>query len=379
MSLPPAYRIPPNLEGKADAAVVRAIRQLDRITNEHEQAFSALGVQKTAAAAAITNITQNVTSSGGSSAGVSSFNSTTGAVSYFPNLGGVNPQTAAYLTQASDNGELILVTSAAPVAVTLNSAISNPYFFFVENRGAGTATLTPSTGNINGVANLILLPGYFTMVFFDGNNWWAMNLPIVPVNTVAVTHQFFTAYNAATGAYSQAQPAFGDVSGTVAASQLPNPTLTTLGGIEAVNAISHQFVSSIDTSGVPHLSQPAFSDISGTPSTTQVPVQSLTVTGSGAATLVAGVLNVPTPVIPLTGATASMGGSPMTVGQTITATAAVAGSTTGMAVVCSPVTYPGAGFVFDSYVSSANTVTVRLTAVVVGTPTASVYNVRVMQ
>lgn len=45
---------------------------------------------------------------------------------------------------------------------------------------------------------------------------------------------------------------------------LPFPSLTSLGGIQAVNAVSSQWINSISTLGVPTLSQPAFSDISGT-------------------------------------------------------------------------------------------------------------------
>jgi hypothetical protein len=273
MSLP-AYRIPPNLEGKADPSVVRAIRHIDKIVNEHEQAFAALGNQKTAVTNTVKSVTEVVQGSS-SVAGVTSFNSQTGAVSYFPNLGGVDAQPVApatsYLTQASDNGILILVNSSSPVTITLNSAISNPYFFFVENQGTSTATLTPSLGLVNGVASFTLLAGYFTIMFFDGNNWWAMNLPIVPVNTPSVAHEWLNSYNASTGAFTATQPAFSDISGVVAASQLPNPTLSALGGVEAVSAISHQWVNSINTSGVPQLSQPAFTDVSGQITTAQLP------------------------------------------------------------------------------------------------------------
>jgi hypothetical protein len=84
------------------------------------------------------------------------------------------------------------------------------------------------------------------------------------------------------------------VYGTLPAASMPNPSASTLGGIQSITAVSHEWINSISTSGVPNQTQPAFSDISGSPSTTQVPFQSLTTTGSsGAATLSAGVLNIP--------------------------------------------------------------------------------------
>lgn len=45
--------------------------------------------------------------------------------------------------------------------------------------------------------------------------------------------------------------------------ELPNPSATTLGGIESITSASHNWVAYIDTSGVPHQSQPASTDISG--------------------------------------------------------------------------------------------------------------------
>lgn len=80
----------------------------------------------------------------------------------------------------------------------------------------------------------------------------------------------------------------------------------------------------------------------------------------------------------LTGATSAIGGSALTVGQRATGTVSVTGATTGMAVACSPVSDPGAGFVWHAYVSSAGTVTVWVTCIAIGTPSAVVYNVRVL-
>lgn len=90
---------------------------------------------------------------------------------------------------------------------------------------------------------------------------------------------------------------------------------------------------------------------------------------------VGGVAVLPT----LSGTTGSIGGSPLLAGADATGTVAVAGATTGMAVAVSPVTYPGAGFFWEGYVSSPGTVTVAVGAVIAGTPGASAYNVRVLQ
>ena len=69
----------------------------------------------------------------------------------------------------------------------------------------------------------------------------------------------------------------------------------------------------------------------------------------------------------------------MTAGQTVTINVSITGATTGMVVAVSPTVYPGDGFCWDGYVSASNTVTVRLTAALASTPTASAFNVRVIQ
>lgn len=80
----------------------------------------------------------------------------------------------------------------------------------------------------------------------------------------------------------------------------------------------------------------------------------------------------------LTGTTASIGGA-LTVGVCDTGTAAVTNSTTSMTVSVSPNTYPGDGYVWYGYVSTNGTVTVKLCGLIVGTPSAGTYNVRVIQ
>lgn len=82
----------------------------------------------------------------------------------------------------------------------------------------------------------------------------------------------------------------------------------------------------------------------------------------------------------LSATSSSIGGSPLLVGTCTNGTVTVTGATTGMAIVATPAAYPGDGFDWSrSYVSSSNTITVQVCADVAGTPTASAYNVRIIQ
>jgi hypothetical protein len=83
------------------------------------------------------------------------------------------------------------------------------------------------------------------------------------------------------------------------------------------------------------------------------------------------------PILPAT--TGSIGGGALTAGACTSGTVAVSGATTSMAVTATPATYPGDGIFWNGYVSSAGTVTVKVCAAAAGTPTASAYNVRVIQ
>lgn len=86
----------------------------------------------------------------------------------------------------------------------------------------------------------------------------------------------------------------------------------------------------------------------------------------------------PNPI--LSGTTASIGGGALLAGACATGTATVAGATTAMvpAAAASTTAVPGAGFSVNAQVTSSNTVTVSVCAIVNGTPTASTYLVRVI-
>ena len=71
-------------------------------------------------------------------------------------------------------------------------------------------------------------------------------------------------------------------SGTLPAGRLPTPSASTLGGVQSIAAVTSKFLTSISTAGVPAAAQPAFSDISGTIATGQVPTLNQNTTGTAA-------------------------------------------------------------------------------------------------
>lgn len=73
----------------------------------------------------------------------------------------------------------------------------------------------------------------------------------------------------AASATTDATVATNITSGTLPAARLPVPSASTLGGVQSAAAVTHQFINSISTSGVPALSQPAFTDVTGTAAATQ--------------------------------------------------------------------------------------------------------------
>ncbi len=85
--------------------------------------------------------------------------------------------------------------------------------------------------------------------------------------------------------------------------------------------------------------------------------------------------------LPLTGKTGGILGQAFTIGQCATSALTITGAAAGMVAVASPETDPGSGFVWEAFVSAANTVLIRLCNVSgsAQSSAASVYDVRVLQ
>lgn len=111
---------------------------------------------------------------------------------------------------STDFSKMITYSNASSIAVTLPqagsgspAAFTSSYFFSVQNLGAGTVTITPTTSTINGGATLVLLSGQFASIFSNGTNYVA-NMPVNTVNGLTVTNSTgtLTVTNAKTVAVS---------------------------------------------------------------------------------------------------------------------------------------------------------------------------------
>ena len=248
--------------GAAHETVVQALKDHDDGIVDLQTAIPLLKNQITSIEKKISSSSSSSGSGSGSTAtsGVSSFNAQTGAVEFFPDLGTVDDQTGetSYTLQDQDNGALLVLNDAGAVAVSLNPVLVNPFIVIVMNMGTGTVTFTATAPQVinsysaTGASSIPLLPGYLCVIALNGLTWNFGTLPIVPQNTPAVLHQWLASYNATTGAFTQTQPAFTDISGSLAASQLPAGTPVVSFGAGAPSGSSTEAYIYFDTSGSPY-------------------------------------------------------------------------------------------------------------------------------
>ena len=154
-------------------------------------------------------------------------------------------QSFAQTTKSIIQGEISLSTANGLLGGTILNNIVLSYVDWATCSGTGgivywnAGTPTCLNAGTNG----------YTLTMISGVPQWTSPSP-QSANTV---------YAGPSSGASSA-PAFRALVGA----DLPNPSSSTLGGVQSVASVSHQWINSISTSGVPQLSQPAFTDISGT-------------------------------------------------------------------------------------------------------------------
>lgn len=185
-----------------------------------------------------------------------------------PTLGKNGTAGGSITLNGSTSGSAVIGVNAAAGSTTFTLPITNGSSgFTLHTDGSGnTSWNSAGAGTVSSVG-LLLPSAVFTIT----------NSPVTSTGTLTGS---FANQNAnlvwagpTTGAATT--PTFRSLVGA----DLPNPTLTTLGGIEAITAVASNWIRSISTSGVPALSQPAFTDISGSITPAQCPNPSASTIG----------------------------------------------------------------------------------------------------
>jgi hypothetical protein len=184
---PPSMRAVPALnENSTMADVAHSMKVAFDGLTVHEQAFANLPAQvKAQAAAAATEVIQNISSQ--TTSGVTAFNSTTGAILFFPNLSMIHGELGnpLYLTQQSDSGAKLIVGDSTPVTVKLNPSMVPPWFTFIGNDSSATAYLTTDSGaSIVGLNSVY--PGGLAIVFYDGTTFYCEGVAIATDSSLGV-------------------------------------------------------------------------------------------------------------------------------------------------------------------------------------------------
>ena len=130
----------------------------------------------TTAVAALGSLGTTTTVLHGNAGGAPTF----GAVNLATDVSGVipiptNAQTGTtYATVAGDQGKLVTLSNASPVAVSLSQAtgsFGSGWSTTYLNIGAGLVTITPATSTVNGAATVVLSKGQSYSPVSDGTNY----------------------------------------------------------------------------------------------------------------------------------------------------------------------------------------------------------------
>lgn len=164
---------PPNFRYPFDAEISD---QPEGVQNAHRAAFQGILDLNQAIAALHNQVTTgHATNAAAIAETAATITNNTTNVTISNSIGFVDLKTgvSSYATQASDYGSLVVLSNPTAIAITLNNNNILPYFLIIQNMGVGVATLTPTAGTINSVASVAIAQNQFSIIHFDGVNWWA--------------------------------------------------------------------------------------------------------------------------------------------------------------------------------------------------------------
>lgn len=190
-----------------------------------------------------------------------------------PNTNG----TSTFVLSTDGSGHTSWVSNAAGGTVT-SVALALPASTFTISGSPVTTTGTLTGSFANQTANTIFAgpttgaattPTWRALVGADLPNPSTSSLGgIQAINAVA--SNWIRSINGS-GVPQLSQPAFSDISGSITPAQCPNPSASTIGCVESLVAVTSKWINTISTSGVPSATQPNFSDIAGNASLSQLP------------------------------------------------------------------------------------------------------------
>jgi hypothetical protein len=183
---------------------------------------------------------------------------------------------AGYVLTTDGAGNTSWQTNAAGGTVQ-SVGLSMPGIFSVSGSpvtltGTLTASLATQSANLvwaGPTTGSAAAPAFRALVGADLPNPSASTLGGVQ-SFAAVSSQWIRQISTS-GVPTASQPAFTDISGTLAAAQCPTPTASTIGCVQSFALQSSKWISSISTAGVPSATQPAFSDLTGAATLAQLP------------------------------------------------------------------------------------------------------------
>lgn len=198
----------------------------------------------------------------------------------------VDAGTSTYVLVTDGAGNTSWASNAAGGTVT-SVALAAPAEFSVSGSPvttSGTLTFSKATQSANRVwagptTGGALAPTFRALVGADLPNPSASTLGGIQ-SYAGASSQWIRSISTS-GVPASTQPAFSDISGTLSPTQCPTPTAITLGCVESLAAVGSRWINQISTSGVPSASQPAFSDLSGSITLSQFPsISNRTVLGN---------------------------------------------------------------------------------------------------
>lgn len=122
-------------------------------------------------AAAVVKVNGGVVPASAAYVGTNSSGQIVAAASPYPIVISINAQTVSYAALVGDLGKIIQMNAAGATAVTLPVTFATGFWLWVKNVGAGTCTVTPSSGNIDGHASIAITQYQAYQFYWDGSLW----------------------------------------------------------------------------------------------------------------------------------------------------------------------------------------------------------------